>query len=178
VRLCDSQTGTELFCFGSYWNRIESAIFSPNGEKVLITSDSKPARLWDCNTGKELCKFQHDTDIRTATFFPDNQMIATGGWDNTLRVWDCQSGKMLYSIPLRYYIMQAKILPNGRSIIINSYQPALQLWELFDETKRFQPTLIWSTSQSLSAQELDISGIKDLSEPNRKLLLQHSTIPS
>jgi hypothetical protein len=50
----------------------------------------------------------------------------------------------------------------------------MQLWKLFDENGRFQPTLKWSTgSATLSAQQLNMEGVKGLSEPNHRLLLQY-----
>ena len=49
--------------------------------------------------------------------------------------------------------------------------------ELFDEQGHFHPMLKWSTgSASLSAQNLSIEGMKDLSESNQRLLLQHGAI--
>lgn len=94
--------------------------------------------------------------------------------DKTVRLWDCKTSKQLYCLPLGYEIGKVQLLPDGKSILISTDQPAMQLWELFDEEGRFQPALKWTTgSATLSAQQLNMEGIKGLSDQNQRLLLQH-----
>lgn len=63
--------------------------FSPDGKKMVTTSNDGTARLWDVETGKELSRFAPSVRILdTAIFAPDGRHIVVGGPGNVLRLWD------------------------------------------------------------------------------------------
>ena len=52
-------------------NAVLSAIFSPDGCRVLTASGDQTARLWEADTGKLLATFQgHGGGVRSAVFSP------------------------------------------------------------------------------------------------------------
>ncbi len=93
VRIWDAHTGKELLQLGQQ-KRIGAALFSPDGQRVLIWDDPRISRignwnaaphrsvdqaeLWDAVTGKHLATLHgHQTPINSAAFSPDGLRIVT-----------------------------------------------------------------------------------------------------
>ncbi|MFM6151943.1 MAG: WD40 repeat domain-containing protein, partial [Sphaerospermopsis kisseleviana] len=67
---------------------IISAVFSPDGSKVLTASTDDTARLWDIK-GNLLRVFSgHQKFLRSAVFSPNGNQILTTSFDKTIRLWD------------------------------------------------------------------------------------------
>jgi WD40 repeat protein len=72
--------------------------FSPNARRVISASSDKTARIWDCDTGKELLVLRgHEGRVVSARFSKDGRRAFTVGADRTARLWDAVSGKQLFS---------------------------------------------------------------------------------
>ena len=78
-----------------YTGTLSSAIFSPDGKKVLTSSWDGTARIWDADTGKELQKLEtthHSASISLSSvaFSPDGKKVVTAGGNGVTiaRIWD------------------------------------------------------------------------------------------
>jgi len=72
------------------------AAFSPDGQRVVTTSDNNVARLWDVETGKQLRVLKgHTDDVLQATFSPNGQYLVTASADETARIWNVNTGQQL-----------------------------------------------------------------------------------
>ena len=81
---------------------IHSAVFSPDGRRILMASADKTARLWDATTGAPVGEpMRHDDEVVAAVFSPDGTRIATASKDGTARLWDAATGKAL-GAPIRH----------------------------------------------------------------------------
>ena len=66
---------------------MNSAVFSPDGQRILTASFDKTARIWDAQRGKHLLLLQGHTDILSgAAFSPDGKFIATSSEDKSVRI--------------------------------------------------------------------------------------------
>jgi WD40 repeat protein len=72
-----------------------SLSFSPNGRRVVTTSD-ETAIVWDARTGEPLVVLRgHRKWLRNAAFSPDGSRVLTTSADGTARTWDATTGKAL-----------------------------------------------------------------------------------
>jgi WD40 repeat protein len=93
-RLWEAENGKHLATFLGHTNPVNSAVFSPDGRRVLTASEDKTARLWEAENGKLLATFQGHTDaVRSAVFSPDGRRVLTASGnlhfaseDNTARL--------------------------------------------------------------------------------------------
>ena len=72
-----------VFTHGKMMYRAE---FSPDGSKVLTTSNDHTARLWDATTGRELLMLRHDGEVYDGAFSWDGTRIVTCSQDKTARI--------------------------------------------------------------------------------------------
>lgn len=67
---------------------VYSAVFSPNGRRVVTASIDRTARIWDSASGKEIVVLKgHEDVVRSAMFSPDGRHVVTASLDKTARVW-------------------------------------------------------------------------------------------
>ena len=96
---------------------VTSAVFSPDGARILTASWDKTARLWDGGSGKLLATFQHESGVNSAVFSPDGARILTVSADNTARLWDGGSGKLLATFQHESEVNSAVFSPDGARIL-------------------------------------------------------------
>jgi WD40 repeat protein len=88
VRLPQSETGKLLATFQGHTGVVHSAVFSPDGGRVLTASGDHTARLWEAESGKLLAIFQgHTNFVNSAVFGPDGWRVLTASDDYTARLW-------------------------------------------------------------------------------------------
>ena len=152
ARVWDAVTGmplTEPMQHGDSVKSANSVIFSPDGTKIVITSNKTNVRVWDATTGIPLTKpmehgeplehrdndnsghlstetLNHGGVVRSVVFSPDSTKILTVsgslvGSMGTTRVWDTVTGKPL-SDPLKHgvRVKTAVFSPDGSKILIIS----------------------------------------------------------
>jgi TIR domain-containing protein/WD40 domain-containing protein len=70
-------------------NRVNSAQFSPDGQRVVTASRDNTARVWDGASGKPIAeRMKHEREVNSARFSPDGQRVVTASRDMTARLWD------------------------------------------------------------------------------------------
>jgi len=105
------------------------AEFSPDGTKVLTTSDDRTARVWDANTGDPLWVLPHGGEVYHGTFSPDGQRIITSSQDKTARVWDIQTGKLVWTLEHPDTVWWSCFSSNGQLIATGCQDQTVHLWD-------------------------------------------------
>ncbi|BAT52903.1 WD-40 repeat protein [Nostoc sp. NIES-3756] len=109
---------------------VNSATFSPDGQRILTASRDKTARLWDLQ-GRQIAKFQgHEGLVYSASFSPDGQRILTASYDNTARLWDLQGRQIAKFQGHEDWVYSASFSPDGQRILTASRDKTARLWDL------------------------------------------------
>ncbi len=81
-------TGVQLAVLSGHDDVVNTAVYSPDGTRIVTASYDKTARIWDAGTGVQLAVLSgHDDVVSIAAFSPDGTRILTAS-GNTARVWD------------------------------------------------------------------------------------------
>src|SRR5215469_1738117 len=75
---------------------VNTAVFSPDGSRVVTASWDNTARVWDAATGASAAILSgHRGWVNSAAFSPDGSKIVTASWDKRSRVWDVRTGAVV-----------------------------------------------------------------------------------
>ncbi|MCB8978490.1 MAG: WD40 repeat domain-containing protein [Ardenticatenaceae bacterium] len=113
---------------------VTRAIFSPDGQRILTTSEDNTARLWN-STGNLLANLEgHTAPVTSAIFSPDGQRILTSDGrsetsDNTARLWDGAGNLLAILEGHTSWISSAVFSPNGQRILTASGDSTARLWD-------------------------------------------------
>ena len=114
-------------------NAINSAVLSPDGQRILTTAGwrgDNTARLWD-RSGNLLTVFRgHEAQVFTAKFSPDGQQVLTSSADKTDRLWDRQGNLIaILRHGYEYRVAGPPIFsPDGQKILTRGDQ-SIWLWD-------------------------------------------------
>src|SRR6185295_15965963 len=108
-----------------------SAVFSPDGLRVLTASDDNTARAWDASSGKLLTELRgHSSPVLSAVFSPDGLRVLTASKDNTARIWDASSGKLLAELRGHSsFVRRAVFSPDGLRVLTASGDNTARVWD-------------------------------------------------
>jgi WD40 repeat protein len=108
-----------------------TASFSPDGRRIVTTSYSRVARVWDAESGAEIAVLNGHMDmVRNASFSPDGRWIVTASHDQTGRLWDAESGKEIAVLNGHGgLVVSASFGPDGGMIVTASSDHTARLWD-------------------------------------------------
>jgi len=108
-----------------------SVQFSPDGRRVVTSSEDHTARVWDAQTGLPVTgPLKHGNQVFSAQFSPDGGRVVTASYDHTARVWDARTGRPL-TAPLKHLAeaLSAQFSPDGRRVVSSSADHTARVWD-------------------------------------------------
>lgn len=159
ARVWDVESGQPACAPLQHTAEVTSAEFSPDGSKIVTTSNDRTTRLWDAGSGKPLTDpIEHPTEVSSAHFSPDGRLIVTVCRDNGVRIWDVETAKQI-SDPFQGGDAQiAQFSPDGKRLLIAGQQSGVQIWDLQPQNKTAPPWLL-ALAEMLAGQRLDHNGV-------------------
>lgn len=107
-----------------------SAYFNNDGTKVLTTSESGTARIWDAVKGTALTELlYHNGAIYTGEFSRDNKKIITASKDGKAVIWEIQNGKALVTLPHKEGVNCAFFSPDDKMAVTACDDGTANLWD-------------------------------------------------
>jgi WD40 repeat protein len=89
----DPRNGERRHNLTDHNSAVVTATFSPDGGRILTSSEDGTGRIYSTVDGNCLLTLQgHGDAVRNAVFAPDGSAVATISNDRTGRVWDAESG--------------------------------------------------------------------------------------
>ena len=104
ARIWSAASGQCLRTLEGHHDLVTSAVFSPDGQQVLTSSNDLTARIWSATSGQCLHTLvSEDLDdfqglFNSAVFSPDGQEVLTSQNDETTRIWSAASGQCLRAL--------------------------------------------------------------------------------
>jgi WD40 repeat protein len=93
---------------------VSNAAFSPDGDRLVTSSDDNTTRIWDAYSGKELISLEIDSLVNFVAFSPDGNHVATASRDKTARIWDAYSGIELARVEHDSPVNSIAFSPDGK----------------------------------------------------------------
>lgn len=99
---------------------VRTAMYSPDGERVITNWLSNEAALWDASGATRLATLDgHDAEIKTALFSADGARMVTASSDGFVRVWDSRTLERISSFKEPCLgLASAAISPDGRRVAV------------------------------------------------------------
>ena len=101
VYIRDADTGKEKRLLIGFTVHMAKPAWSPDGKRIACLAnfgDGKTPKVWNGETGEELCSLTGHTDgVRALKWSPNSRYLATASSDKTARVWDAETGKELFA---------------------------------------------------------------------------------
>lgn len=116
-------------------DRVNTAFFSPDGNRIVSASKDKTIRIWDYNTGKQIGKplEGHSDEVLFATFSPDGNQIVSTSKDKSIRIWNAITGENIHIIKGQEESIRAKLSPDCNHVVSISANNTIYLWDVFYE---------------------------------------------
>ncbi len=142
--------------------RIETAAFSPNGEKIVSGDSAGELVVWDALSGEPLRRFRarfdeqgeparrlraHAGAVTAALFSPDGRFVFSASMDATARRWEVDTGleKSLYPHPARVTAMM--LATDGTELVTGCSDNVLRVFDV-------ESGELVSERENLRAQEI------------------------
>lgn len=113
---------------------VTSAMFSPDGERILTASNDGSAKVWGAATGTLFLTLSHGDSVNSAEYSWDQSKIITASNDRTAKIWDAKTGQLILSLEDTDKIEAAKFSHDGKFAFTQS-GIALRAWKIAENDK-------------------------------------------
>ncbi|WP_018432160.1 nSTAND1 domain-containing NTPase [Paraburkholderia atlantica] len=126
-----AQASMQIALLSGHRDAVDSAVFSPDGKRMVTASWDGTARVWDAATGKQIVQLSgHQGLVYSAAFDPDGRRVVTASADRTARVWDASTGKQIVQLGgHRDLVYFAAFSPDGRRVATASADRTARVWD-------------------------------------------------
>ncbi len=117
---------------------VNAVAVSADGRKVVSGSGDETVKIWDAESGEELCTLSGHSDVVTAVAVSaDGRKVVSGSGDETVKIWDAESGEELCTLSGHSDVVTAvAVSADGRKVVSGSYDNTVKIWDMI----RYVPT--------------------------------------
>lgn len=151
IVLWDAQTSAQVTRIPTQVWRVNSVVFSPDGNTVAAGCGDDTVRLYDLADGKEIVRLEGHThhQVVCVAYSPDGETLASGGYGDRVRIWDAhpaplegddlelsgQQGPIRRRAKLtlaghKEIVRTVAFSPGGELLASAGYQGLARLWEV------------------------------------------------
>jgi len=131
---------------------VNSAVYSPDGKKILSASDDQTIKEWDVETGECVRTLEgHRSYVNSAVYSPDGKKILSASSDQTIKEWDGETGECVTTLAGHTSRVNSAVYsPDGKKILSASWDQTIKEWD--GETGECVTTLAGHTDKVWSAE--------------------------
>jgi WD40 repeat protein len=133
-------TAKERLVLKGHTDRVESAVFTPDGSRVVTGSWDKTVKVWEvpsarpegvATASKELLALEgSNATVSSAPFSPGGERVVTAHHDKTARVWDATTGRVLLTLTGHTdRVESASFSADGARIATGSWDKTAKVWD-------------------------------------------------
>jgi WD40 repeat protein/transcriptional regulator with XRE-family HTH domain len=128
----DAVTGELILTLPRQNAYVDSVSFSPDGRRIVTTSEDAGVRIWDANNGEELLTLYGQTaGVANAAYSPDGTRIASAIGNNQVKVWDSATGRELLTLAGHGSgVLTVGFSPDGTRIVTASRDGTARIWNI------------------------------------------------
>lgn len=110
--------------------QINSAIFSPDGNKILTASHDGEVKEWDILKGRCIRTLKgHTAEVLYASYSPDGLYAASASKE--IKIWNMKTGACIDSIPVNdMYYRSTDFTKDGKRLLIATGDNKIFIWDL------------------------------------------------
>ena len=145
---------------------VTAAAFSPDGARIVTTSEDGVAQVWETASGHKLATFRgYGAPIYSVAFSPDGRWVANGGQAQTATVWEAATGRLLLTLKGHSdAVWCVAFSPDGRRLVTGGEDGTAKVWDLASGQATLTLTghqaRIWSVAFSPNGQRI-VTGSPD-----------------
>lgn len=119
----------ERLSIDAHAGQVYTAVFSPDGSRLLTAGQDRAAKIWDVATGRLLFNLEgHADTIWHAEFSADGSQLLTASSDGTVRIWETATGRLRFSLSHRDRVYYAAFDRRGDRLVTASDDRQARIW--------------------------------------------------
>jgi WD40 repeat protein len=130
----------------THGNVITGLAFMPDGCRLVSGSKDGTISIWDAQTGVELRRIDHGSEIDRLALSPDGRLIAAHGsgrssktW-NKVFVWAADSGELVHCLSTTNSVYGVAFSPNGKLLVAGNSDRTAHGWRMPEGNEAFRLT--------------------------------------
>ena len=157
-----------IYTLKGHTQSIRSLALTPDGEILASASDDKTIKLWQLETGQELCTLRaHSKSVCSIAISADGEIIASGSEDKTVKLWQLSTGMQIGTLTLGHWFTRdsgcvyAVAMSSDAQILATlDNNGTLKLWNLKtgQEIHRLQGDTSWIHAIAISPNGQILAG--------------------
>jgi WD40 repeat protein len=122
----------EIALFAGHGGPVTSAVFSPDGQRILTASEDGTAQIWSRDTGEVVSVLTAEKlRMKDAGFSLDGRKVVTASTDSLVRVWDTGTGQVTEVLRgHRDFVHKVAFSPDGTHVVSASQDGSVRVWDL------------------------------------------------
>jgi RNA polymerase sigma factor (sigma-70 family) len=125
VQVCSTATGRVLHRLRGHAGFRRRVLFSPDGRKLVTTSDRGPGQVWEAKSGRLLLSLHLKPGLGPApvAFAPDGKTLVITVEQDAMRLVDVATGQDLWRVPRLYSSTKLDTFaftPDGKTLVVTA----------------------------------------------------------